>query len=105
MGNRQSILEFLHSNEGTWVSGEKISTDLGISRTAVWKNINFFRDKGYIIEASSRLGYKFISRGTGIDEYKIKNNLNTRRIGQSNIVVYDETDEDNTDHDFHDAFE
>lgn len=95
MGNKKSIFKFLQNNKGIWVSGEKISIDLGISRTAVWKNINFFRDKGYIIESSSNLGYKFISQGNGIDEYKIKSNLNTELIGQSNIVVYDETDSTN----------
>lgn len=95
MGNRQSILEFLYRNKGKWVSGEKISRDLGISRTAVWKNINFLRDKGYVIESSSKLGYKFISQGYGFDEYKIKNNLNTKLIGQGSIVIYDETDSTN----------
>jgi len=95
MNYRQSILEFLQKNEGEWISGEKISSSLGISRTAVWKNINFLRDKGYVVESSSRLGYKFISRGSGIDEYKIKSSLNTRLIGQGNIVVYETTDSTN----------
>lgn len=95
MNKRKKIFEFLQNNRGIWISGEKISKALGISRTAVWKNINFFRDKGYIIESFSNLGYKFISSGNGIDEYKIKNNLNTRLIGQGSIVVYDETDSTN----------
>lgn len=97
MDNRQSILNILQENKGTWISGEEISSSLEISRTAVWKNISFLRDKGYEIDSSSKLGYKFISGGKGIDEYKIKSNLKTRLIGQKSIVVYDTTDSTNRD--------
>ena len=95
MDNRQSILKILQKNKGTWISGEQISSSLEISRTAVWKNISFLREKGYEIGSSSKLGYKFISTGKGIDEYKIKCNLKTRLIGQKSIVVYDTTDSTN----------
>jgi BirA family biotin operon repressor/biotin-[acetyl-CoA-carboxylase] ligase len=95
MDKRQSILDILQKNEEAWISGEQISSSLGISRTAVWKNINFLRDKGYEITSSSKLGYKFLSGGKGIDEYKIKSNLKTRLIGQNSIFVYETTDSTN----------
>jgi len=97
MNNRQSILEFLYSSRDSWISGEEISSSLGISRTAVWKNIKFLKEKGYIIESSSKLGYKFKAPGTGLDEYKIRNNLNTEVIGRKNLIVCEETVSTNID--------
>ncbi|MFR3009092.1 MAG: HTH domain-containing protein [Pseudoruminococcus massiliensis] len=33
--------------EGEYISGEKLSEILGVSRTAIWKAINSLRDDGY----------------------------------------------------------
>jgi len=52
------ILEYLKCTPSAVVSGESLSRELGISRTAVWKYIKEFRQKGYIIEASTRTGYR-----------------------------------------------
>ena len=38
---------------GDYVSGEKISQELGISRAAVWKRIAQLREDGWPIEASA----------------------------------------------------
>ena len=38
---------------GDYVSGEKISQELGISRAAVWKRIAQLREEGWQIEAAS----------------------------------------------------
>lgn len=54
---QNELLMMLLKNRGTYISGEKISKDFGISRTAVWKQINTLRDLGYKIKSSSRLGY------------------------------------------------
>lgn len=51
------LLMLLLENRGRYISGEKISKDFGISRTAVWKQINTLREWGYKIKSSSRLGY------------------------------------------------
>lgn len=37
---------------GDYVSGEKISQELGISRAAVWKRIAQLREEGWQIEAA-----------------------------------------------------
>lgn len=97
MNNRQGILEFLYNNKGDWISGEEISSSLGISRTAVWKNIRFLKENGYTIESSSKLGYRFISPGINLDEYIIRNNLNTKLIGRKNLIVHEETVSTNID--------
>jgi len=97
MSNRDGILEFLYNNKGGWISGEEISGSLGISRTAVWKNIRFLKEKGYTIESASKLGYRFISPGINLDEYIIRNKLNTELIGRKKLIVLEETVSTNID--------
>ncbi|MGE5652811.1 MAG: HTH domain-containing protein, partial [Bacillota bacterium] len=40
-----------------FVSGQELSRHLGISRTAIWKQIEHLRGLGYTIEAVPRQGY------------------------------------------------
>ncbi len=43
--------------DGGCVSGEEMSRCLGITRSAVWKNINELRREGWQIESSTKRGY------------------------------------------------
>lgn len=45
-------------DEERFLSGEKISSELGMSRTAVWKKIGALRTKGFVIEALPSRGYR-----------------------------------------------
>ncbi|OPX45613.1 bifunctional ligase/repressor BirA [Ruminiclostridium hungatei] len=54
---KKLILHTLKEKQG-YVSGEELSNSLGVSRTAVWKHINELRKEGYIIESSSKKGYR-----------------------------------------------
>ena len=47
---RNRILELLRASGLEPVSGEKISEQLGVSRTAIWKHIQALKDEGYQIE-------------------------------------------------------
>lgn len=51
------LLMLLLANKGTYLSGEDISKKFGITRSAIWKQINALRDIGYVIKSSPRLGY------------------------------------------------
>ena len=51
---RQDILDYLMENQGTFVSGQKISELFGISRTAVWKHIRVLKQRGYVIPEDVR---------------------------------------------------
>ncbi len=53
------ILKILKAEQGV-VSGEAISSELGISRVSVWKHLQKLQESGYNIDASPR-GYQFIS--------------------------------------------
>lgn len=89
--NRDKILSALYSSFGEWVSGEDISRDLGISRTAVWKNVNILRESGYIIESSNKLGHRLTSSGNKLNEFDIRRGLNTSVFGRSGIHIFDTT--------------
>ena len=56
---RYSVLRALRSHKGG-VAGEVISGELGISRVAVWKQVNELRKQGYIVAVSSQ-GYSLES--------------------------------------------
>src|SRR5690554_1862551 len=54
------LLTLLLSKRGTYVSGEDISKDFGVTRSAIWKQVNALRDMGYVIDSAPRLGYKLV---------------------------------------------
>jgi len=51
------ILEKL-KKDTDYISGEELSKNFGVSRTAIWKHINELRKDGYHIESSSKKGYR-----------------------------------------------
>ncbi len=59
MKNKDKILDLL-MNASTYISGEKMSQLIGISRTAIWKNIKRLKEEGYQIDSVSNKGYRLI---------------------------------------------
>lgn len=95
MERKEQILELLYNNAEKWLSGEEISRQLEISRTAVWKQINLLRESGYSIESSSKLGHKLISRNDSFSEFEIKRHLKSSIFGADEITIFQETDSTN----------
>ncbi len=60
MGESASRILRILRESGRYVSGQDISSELGISRTAVWKNVNSLRETGYSIDAVSNRGYRLL---------------------------------------------
>ena len=58
---RETILAALAAGET--VSGEEISATLGVTRAAVWKQINSLRADGYAIPGDPRTGYRLLAEG------------------------------------------
>ena len=87
------ILKILRNNRD-YISGEDISVELGVSRSAVWKSIGKLRDKGYIIDAVSNRGYR-LSEGIDLPvSDEIHRYLETECFG-SEIVYMDSVDSTN----------
>ena len=76
-----TIIRLFHSVEG-YISGEHISKELGVSRTAVWKHISALRNDGYHIEAVPSRGYRLVPSSDNIDPHKVKARLKSARVGQ-----------------------
>ena len=54
---RGRILEILRAGGQEPVSGEELSRQLDVSRTAVWKHIQALKAEGYDIESVPKKGY------------------------------------------------
>jgi BirA family biotin operon repressor/biotin-[acetyl-CoA-carboxylase] ligase len=75
------VLEILERSE-TPVSGETISNELGITRSAVWKHIQELRAMGYDIYSSQKEGYKLTHTSNKLLPYEIHKKLKTQFIGK-----------------------
>ncbi|NLY42752.1 MAG: biotin--[acetyl-CoA-carboxylase] ligase [Clostridiaceae bacterium] len=89
------ILKILKDNMHKYISGEQISSSLGISRTSVWKHISALREEGYVIESSSKKGYKLIALSGSIVPEEIRMRLSSQFFGK-NILYYDTVASTNT---------
>ncbi len=89
---KNKILDILKT-ETDYVSGEKLSSLLGISRAAVWKHINNLKKDGYVITAVTNKGYR-LEDSDVLSSEEIKKILNTKLIGK-NIVCVEKTDSTN----------
>jgi BirA family transcriptional regulator, biotin operon repressor / biotin---[acetyl-CoA-carboxylase] ligase len=54
----QQDLLLMLKQTGSYLSGAELGARLGLSRTAVWKRIERLRVSGYLVEGSSRRGYR-----------------------------------------------
>lgn len=78
----EEILAVLRSRPSDYFSGEIISRQLRVSRTAVWKRINALRSLGYKIEASRRRGYRLVDSPDLLTSAEITPLLGTRWMGR-----------------------
>ncbi len=74
VNNKINILNMLKESIEP-VSGEFIGNNLGISRTAVWKNINSLKDVGYTITSSTK-GYLLTKEEDLLIPYEFQEDIN-----------------------------
>ena len=90
----RSVLQILAA--GDYVSGEAISRELGISRTAVWKRIAQLKEEGWQIEAAGRKGY-CLKAGDSLDPRLWIGSLTTRTMGRGTIFYQEEVGSTNVE--------
>lgn len=88
------ILQIFRDRKGDVISGEELSSMLGISRTAVWKHIKDLRRLGYTVLAVPARGYRMVSSPERLVAEEIAAGLPTKRIGKR-IICLEETDSTN----------
>lgn len=77
------ILDIFRARAQTYISGEQLSQELNMSRTAVWKHVNALRALGYHVEAITSVGYKLVASPSLLLPLEIKNGLKTDYIGHN----------------------
>lgn len=91
---KEKVLQFLLQQKGNYVSGEEISQNLAVSRTAVWKQIKILREEGYEIASSSRLGYRLLTEPDLTLPEKVQAGLITEWVGRE-VYYYSSVDSTN----------
>lgn len=91
---KDKILQLLKEKED-YVSGQDICDQLGVSRTAIWKNIKALKEAGYQIDSVNNRGYKLLAEPDKLSEMGIRGYKDTRWLGET-IIYRDSMDSSNT---------
>ncbi len=78
---KSEILTALRQSRN-YISGQDLSEQLHVSRTAVWKHIQKLQEEGYDIEAVPNRGYRMISCPDTIASGEVVSRMTTRWIGK-----------------------
>ena len=87
---KNKVLDYL-KERNDFVSGQDMSRDLGVSRTAVWKCVKQLQRSGYHIEAISRRGYRLAGQPDKLLPDLVQAQLKTKSFGKK-IVYLESTD-------------
>ncbi len=79
----EAILKLLKNSPSDFISGEEISRQLKVTRTAVWKRINHLRKMGYEIEGETHSGYRLIRSPDLLIPSEVKPDLKTQWMGKT----------------------
>ncbi len=83
---KEEILTILQESKGSFVSGQILCNQLGVTRTAVWKNILLLRKEGYLIEAVTKKGYCLTDDSMTYNAFEITKEL--RKSGLDMEVLF-----------------
>lgn len=91
---RQDVLDFLLRNKHQFISGQKISEECGITRTAVWKHIQVLRQRGYVIDSYTKRGYCLMEAPELLPPERVRDGLQTRIFG-CDVQYFEKVDSTN----------
>ncbi|GIO22645.1 biotin--[acetyl-CoA-carboxylase] ligase [Oceanobacillus sp. J11TS1] len=87
---RARLINLLSQNRESYVSGQSLSEQLGISRNAIWKHMKDLERDGYIIHAKRSKGYRIVSFPDKVSSNTIRWGLETKWLGH-HIIHKDAT--------------
>ncbi|HBJ1649150.1 biotin--[acetyl-CoA-carboxylase] ligase [Clostridium botulinum] len=70
-------------NSTEYISGETLSLELNVSRSAIWKHIKTLKNKGYVIDGIPNKGYKLMSSPNTLFPSEIDPLLKTKEIAKT----------------------
>jgi BirA family biotin operon repressor/biotin-[acetyl-CoA-carboxylase] ligase len=83
MNLQDKILMILLQNQDSFISGEEISRELGVSRTAVWKVIGQLRQDDFVIQSKSNKGYRLQKIADRLNATVIRHYLRAQKLGHA----------------------
>ena len=92
---KEDILQLLKAGKDTYLSGQRISAQLGVSRAAVWKAVEALRKDGYGIDSRSNCGYRLV-RVPDVMTQEALSDIGTRQVGRK-VLYYDRLDSTNNE--------
>ncbi len=92
---QDELLDLFRGHEGELISGSELSRLLGISRTAVWKQIHALGEQGYPIEAVPSRGYRLVETPDLMCPAEIRSALATECVG-GQLRFFDSIDSTNS---------
>lgn len=82
---KDEVLKRLKDAED-YISGQELSDELHVSRTAVWKAVQSIRQEGYEIEAVNKKGYRIRTMDEDVlNQTELESHLHTKWIGHPMI--------------------
>lgn len=94
--DQSSLIRLLEDSTG-YLSGEELSKRLGVSRTAVWKQVAALRRAGYSVDAVPSRGYRIVGVPDKFDTDSLKAGLSRDAIIGRKIVCLKEAGSTNTE--------
>ena len=100
MTTKQKVFEILSQQNGSYVSGEKLAQECGVSRAAIWKAVKAIREDGFVIEGSNNNGYTLTVQqksdilSKAVLEYTLRQTYSD--YAQSHIECFETIDSTNT---------
>ncbi len=88
------VLAALRENSKSAISGETLSTQLGVSRAQVWKHVGTLRKRGYTIDGEPGGGYRLSASPDRLYAEEVQAQLTTRWLARE-IHHLDETESTN----------
>jgi len=95
MATKDLLLSYLKEKRGAWVSGESLSNEMSVSRTAIWKHVRKLKEEGYLIKSSPKKGYLLSRDSDLLLPNEIRERLSTRVFGKMDIHYFKELDSTN----------
>ena len=92
---KEDILQLLKAGKDTYLSGQRISAQLVVSRAAVWKAVEALRKDGYGIDSRSNCGYRLV-RVPDVMTQEALSDIGTRQVGRK-VLYYDRLDSTNNE--------
>ena len=91
---REAVLGAIREEQGQWVSGERLSMSLKVSRTTIWKQIKILHQKDMPSSLPPK-GYRLSMIPDILSPEEVKDGLQTQLFGREHYYYFKEIDSTN----------